>query len=362
MKKVRLSLKKNPYDIVIGKDILSRIGAFLKPLKLGEDAFIVTNPIIHKYHGAKISTGLKRYGFRPNVFLVPSGEQSKSAKGFMDLTDKIAQDDVFKKPFIIAFGGGVVGDLAGFVAAVYKRGIPYVQVPTTLLSQVDSAIGGKVAIDMSVGKNLIGAFHQPKIVISDTTVLRTLDKRQIRNGLAEVIKYGIIRDPKLFSYIKKNDHALLKCDLDVMTHVVLRSSQIKAQVVLSDEFETKGIRTILNFGHTIGHAIEAAGSFNQYHHGEAIGLGMRVASEISRRLDLCSLKHQEEVNCLLSAVGLPEKISRINIAKVLRLMQHDKKFVGGKNRFVLMTKVGQVKVLENIPQAVIIKAIQKYTV
>jgi 3-dehydroquinate synthase len=360
MKKTKLNLKVNSYDIVIGDGLLKDIGKFLAPLKLGSTALIVTNPIIDKYHGQKIRAGLKSKGFDVETFLIPSGEKSKSADAFIDLTNRIAQKDVLKRSFMIAFGGGVVGDLAGFVASVYKRGIPYIQVPTTLLAQVDSSIGGKVAIDMAVGKNLIGSFHHPKLVLSDTSVLKTLDMRQIRNGLAEVIKYGVIRDARLFDYVQKNYAKLLASDLKTMTYVVERSSQIKANVVLADEKETKGIRTILNFGHTIGHAIEAAAGFDAYHHGEAIALGMRIACEISRKIKLCSREEQERLNVLLSSVGLPEKIERVNIKKILDLMQHDKKFIHGKNRFVLLEKIGKVTIQENLPHSLIQESIQKY--
>lgn len=358
MTTITVPLKSNAYAIMIGHDILPVLGAKLKKMKIGQDAVIITNPAIAQYHGKALISGLKKNGFTVKVLNVPPGERSKSAKTAFRLIEEIARYDSLKKIFIIAFGGGVVGDLAGFVAAVYKRGVPYVQVPTTLLAQVDSAIGGKTAIDLAVGKNLAGAFYHPKLVWSDVSVLSTLTKRQIRNGLAEVIKYGVIADAAFFRYVAKNYRRILGLDFRALVYVVEQSSRIKRDVVVADEKETKGMRTILNFGHTIGHAIEAAGSLNQYHHGEAIALGMRVAADISYRQKLCKAADVTALNELLSCIGLPERIQKVKTGDILRFMKHDKKFLSGKNRFVLMVRIGKVKVLENIPPAVITQAIK----
>ena len=358
MQSIAVPLKTNAHKIVIGHNILAKLGAKLKTLKIGKDAIIITNPVINKYHGKALIAGLKRSGFSVKVCEVPPGERSKSAKSAFRLIETIARYDCFKNVFVIAFGGGVVGDLAGYVAAAYKRGIPYVQVPTTLLAQVDSAIGGKVAIDLAVGKNLAGAFYQPKIVWSDVSVLSTLTKRQIRNGLAEVVKYGVIEDQKFFKYVETNYTKLLNCDPKALSYVVGHSSHIKKDVVVADEKDTKGVRAILNFGHTVGHAIEAAGKYSQYHHGESIALGMRVAADISRQKKLCKASDVAALNKLLSLIGLPEHIQRIKTADIFSHMKHDKKFLSGKNRFVLMQRIGKVKVLEGIKPAVIKKAIQ----
>lgn len=360
MKLIPVPLKSNAYNIAIGHNILSKLGAKLKALHIGKDAVIITNPSVNKYHGKVLISGLKKSGFSVKVLEVPAGERSKSVKSAFRLIETIARYDCLKKVFIIAFGGGVIGDLAGYVAAAYRRGIPYVQVPTTLLAQVDSAIGGKVAIDLAVGKNLVGAFYQPKIVWSDVSVLSTLPKRQIRNGLAEVVKYGIIADHKFFKYIEQNYMKLLNYDLKALSYVVGHSSRIKKNVVMADEKETKGIRAILNFGHTIGHAIEAAGKYSQYHHGESIALGMRVAADISRQKKLCKASDVTMLNELLSLIGLPQRICKIKTADIFRHMKHDKKFLSEKNRFVLMVKIGKVKILEGISHAVIKKAIQSY--
>lgn len=360
MKTVNVSLKENAYKIVIGHGILSRLGAKLKSLKIGTDAVVITSPVIRRHHGGALAAGLKKEGFSVKFFDVPEGEQSKSARVAFPLMERIARYDSPKGIFIIAFGGGVIGDLAGYVAASYKRGVPYVQVPTTFLAQIDSAIGGKVAIDLPVGKNLIGAFYQPKLVWSDVSVLSTLDKRQMRNGLAEAVKYGVIADKRLFSYIARNYRQLLDLRPAMMEYVVVRCSKIKAEVVVADEKETRGIRTILNFGHTIGHAVETAGGYNRYHHGEAVALGMRVAAEISRQKGMLSAGGCKKLDGLLSDIGLPQKILGVSLPHILRIMQHDKKFKKGGNRFVLARSIGNVKVVEGVAPSVIQKAIRTY--
>lgn len=357
MKTIHVSLKQNAYTIVVGQHILPRLGAKLKSMEIGADAVVITNPVIRRHHGGVLAAGLKRSGFSVKFFEVPEGEQSKSAKAALALMEEIARYDSMKRVFIVAFGGGVVGDLAGYVAAAYKRGIPYVQVPTTFLAQIDSAIGGKTAIDLPAGKNLIGAFHQPRIVWSDLAVLSTLDQRQMRNGLAEAVKYGVITDKKLFSYIARHYRRILDLQPSALGHVVVECSRIKAGVVAVDEKETKGVRTILNFGHTVGHAIEAAGGYNRYHHGEAVALGMRVAADISRRLGMLSLENHRKINQLLSDIGLPAKVKGVSLRDVLSIMRHDKKFKEGKNRFVLARAIGKVKVVEGVASSVIQNAL-----
>ncbi len=360
MKTVPVPLKSNAYNIVIGHQSLPKLGAKLKSLNIGKDAVIITNSSINKLHGKSLISGLKKSGFSIKILEVPSGERSKSARVAFRLIETIAQYDMFKRVFIIAFGGGVIGDLAGYVAAAYKRGIPYIQVPTTLLAQVDSAIGGKVAIDLSIGKNLVGAFYQPKIVWSDVSVLSSLPKQQIKNGLAEAVKYGIIADQRFFNYINRHYRECLDLDGKTLEYIVHQSSRIKRDVVIADEKETKGIRTILNFGHTVGHAIEAAGKYTQYHHGESITLGMRVAADISHQRKMCTAKTCASLNQVLTNIGLPKRIQKIKTADILRHMKHDKKFFSGCNRFVLMTKIGKVKTVENVSPAAIKKAIAAY--
>lgn len=357
MTSIQVNLKENTYPIVVGHNIFKDIPGYLKKLSLGKDAVIISHPIIDRLHGRALSSVLIKKGYSVKVLNVPEGEQSKSASYALRLIEQIAAYDVDRKIFIIALGGGVVGDLAGFVAAIYKRGIPYIQVPTTLLAQIDSSIGGKTAIDLKYGKNLVGAFYQPKAVFADTKVLSTLSERQIKNGLAEAIKYGVIKDPKLFGFLENHFDRLLKADGKYLTLMVKRCAQIKADVVAKDEKETKGIRTILNYGHTAGHAIEAAGNF-KYHHGEAVALGMRVAGRISVLKGLLQSSHEQRINNLITAVGLPQKIEKVRLGKIMELMRHDKKFIAGRNRFVLAAAIGQVRVVENISTDLITASIK----
>ncbi len=360
MKIVNVALKENSYRIVIGQHILPRLGQALKGLNIGRDALIITSRVIRRHHGAALASSLKENGFCVKFFEVPDGEQSKSVKTAFSLIERIACYDCGRQSFIVAFGGGVIGDLAGYVAAVYKRGVPYIQVPTTFLAQIDSAIGGKTAIDLVAGKNLVGAFYQPRIVWSDVAVLATLDKRQMRNGLAEAVKYGMIADSKLFTDIARHYQELIERRLGVLESVVIQCSRIKTAIVTKDERETQGIRTILNFGHTVGHAIEAAGDYRRYHHGEAVALGMRVAAAISYQRGMLGNKDLDALNRLLSDIGLPQKIKGLSVADIIAVMRHDKKFKGGKNRFVLAQKIGQVKIVTEIPPSVIRYAIHRY--
>jgi 3-dehydroquinate synthase len=356
MTTIQVKLKNNGYPIIIGHNILKDTPKYLKKLSLGKDAVIVTHPVIERLHGAKLTVALKKAGYTVKTFNVPEGEQSKSASCALGLIEKIAAYDINRKVFVIALGGGVIGDLAGFVAALYKRGVPYIQVPTTLLAQIDSSIGGKTAIDLKYGKNLVGAFYQPQAVLADAQVLSTLTLRQIKNGLAEAIKYGVIKDPQLFKFLENHYPRILKHDAKYLTLMVERCAQIKADIVSKDEKETKGLRTILNYGHTAGHAIEAAGHFH-YHHGEAVALGMRIAGQIAVSKGLLNSKDEKRINDLITAVGLPQKIEKISLAKIMDLMRHDKKFIAGRNRFVLACSIGKVKVIENVPAEMITSSI-----
>lgn len=361
MKQITVKLKEHSYPIAVGAGLLPLLPEFLARLGLGTDTVVITNPLVNRLHGRSLSSPLLKKGFTVRIFEVEDSERAKSAGTAFELAGKIADYAADKKPVIIALGGGVTGDLAGFVAAVYKRGVPFVQVPTTLLAQVDSSIGGKVAVDLPQGKNLMGVFYQPKLVLADTALLLTLSARQIRNGLAEVIKYGIIKDARLFTYVEKNYASILNgspASLEALTHLVLASAAIKARVVERDEKETRGLRTILNFGHTIGHAVETAGGYDRYQHGEAVALGMRVACAISCRMRLMKPLEAARVETLLSAVGLPEEIQGLTQTRILQAMRFDKKFAGSKNRLVLCESIGKVLVKESVPLSAIVNALE----
>ncbi len=359
MKKIILRLKANSYPIVVGAGVLASLPKLLKNQGLSNDAVVITNPLVRRLHGRALASLLLDKGFSVKFYEVQDSEKSKSVAVAFDLVGKIAEYAADKRPFIIAFGGGVVGDLAGFVAAVYKRGIPFVQVPTTLLAQVDSSIGGKVAVDLPQGKNLAGTFYQPRLVVADTSLLATLPDRQLRNGLAEVIKYGAIKDVKLFEYLEKNFKKLVGGDPQSLAEVVWSSALIKARIVERDERETKGLRTILNFGHTLGHAIETAAGYEKYYHGEAVALGMRAACSISCQMKLMTFLESERVETLLSAVGLPDQIEGLSQRAIIRAMRFDKKFSGKQNRFVLCQAIGSVVVKQGVPLSMIMRAVHE---
>jgi len=358
MKAIRLNLKKRSYGIIIGSNIIGLLGSCLKKLNIGTDAYVITNARIKNKYGAKVSKSLKAAGINLKFKLVADTEKSKSIASLSGVIEDIVDFDKKRKIFIIAFGGGVIGDLAGFVASIYKRGIPYVQVPTTLLAQVDSSIGGKTAVDLTQGKNLVGAFYQPKVVFSDLGLLKSLEIRQLRSGLAEVIKYGIIKDPKLFVYLEKRHKDIFKCNARALLNIVWRSSLIKARIVEQDEREEKGLRTILNFGHTLGHAIEAAAGFKKYNHGEAIALGMLLACDIGRELGLTGNKTCIRIERLIKAAGLPARIKKIPVNNIIKAYYRDKKFIGARNRLVLIRNIGRTKIVENIPLELIKKVLR----
>ena len=359
IKVIPVKLKDNGYQIAIGSNILNQLAPALSNLKLGKDAVIITHAKLTKLYGNALAAHLRKHGYSTKFFNIPEGEQSKSATCAMHLLEQIAAYDVQKNIFIVALGGGVIGDLAGFVASIYKRGVPYIQVPTTLLAQIDSSIGGKTGIDLKYGKNLVGAIYQPKLVVADTVVLKTLSRRQIQNGLAEAIKYGVIKDAGLFELIEKNHANFITGDKDSINVIIARCAQIKATVVEADEKDIKGIRAILNFGHTVGHAIEAASDL-KYQHGEAVALGMRVAANISVQLKMLSPAAETRLNQLLSAVGLPKTIAHGTPKDILSLMMHDKKFVGSRKRFVLASRIGHVTLVSDVENDVIKAAINKF--
>jgi len=348
MHKQKVNLGKRSYQIIIGSGIFHQFGAHLKKLNIGTDAFIITNTFLKNRYGAKLLQVLSASGFNCYFKLVVDSEKAKSIETAAIVIKDLAKFDQEKKVFIIAFGGGVVGDLAGFVASVYKRGISYIQVPTTLLAQVDSAIGGKTAVDLDLGKNLVGAFYQPKLVFSEINLLKSLDLTQLRCGMAEVIKYAVIKDQELFNFLENKYRQVLRRDPAVLETIIHACSRIKAEIVCRDEKETLGLRSILNFGHTIGHAIETAAGYQGYNHGQAVSLGMMVAVDLSNRLGLINEKLALRIRNLIKLYGLPVKIKGVSVDKIIRAHYHDKKFSGKENKFVLIEAIGKPRIRRNI--------------
>lgn len=359
MHTIKLTLKKGSYNIVVGAGIIKLLGKYISKLKLGDDAYVITNAAIKNKYGRLLNKTLEQTGFSVKTKLIPDTEESKSLETVSSVVNNLVDYAQKKRIFIIAFGGGVIGDLAGFIASIYKRGIPYIQVPTTLLAQVDSSIGGKTAVDLGGAKNLIGAFYQPRLVFSDVHLLRTLNLRHLKSGLAEVIKYGIIKDMQLFTYLEKKYQDILGLKESTLEFIVRCSSFIKARIVQQDEREEKGIRTILNFGHTLGHAIEAAGGFKIYTHGEAIALGMLAGCDISKKLKLITHEILSRIEGLIERVGLPTIIQMVSLRDIIQAHYHDKKFIGTKNKFVLIKGIGKIKLVENIPLELIKEVLKK---
>jgi len=359
MQTIKLNLKRRSYNIIVGSNIIKFLGEYIAKLNIGRDAYIITNASIKNKYGKALNKAIKQSGFTVRFKLVPDAEESKSIGIVSSVIKDIVRYDKKKRIFIVAFGGGVIGDLAGFIASIYKRGVPYIQVPTTLLAQVDSSIGGKTAVDLIQGKNLVGAFYQPRLVFSDVAILKTLSLKQLQSGLAEVIKYGIIKDWQLFAYLEKKYQDIFSLKEPTLEFIVTRCSSIKAKIVQQDEREEKGVRTILNFGHTIGHALEVAGNYKVYNHGEAIALGMLVASDLSKKLKFINNETLQKIENLIKAVGLPTKIQKVSIADIIEAHYRDKKFIGKKSKFVLLENIGMVKVVEKIPPKIIREALRK---
>ncbi len=362
MQKIRVRLKERSYDILIGRGLLGSLGPTLKRVVPEKDAIVITNPTLFGLYKKRLKDQLSGNGFSCRFEIVPDSEKAKSLSVAGKALSNIAAYDNRKTPFIIAFGGGVTGDLAGFIAAVYKRGIPYVQIPTTLLSQIDSAIGGKVAVDLPVAKNMVGAFYQPRIVISDILLLGSLGRRQIINGLSEMIKYGVIADPALFGFLENNYQEILAHDPSSLQYSISRCSSIKAGIISRDEYDRKGLRVSLNFGHTIGHAVESASGYGAaYAHGEAVAIGMAVATRISLRLGMIKAGTADRIISIIAKVGLPTKIKGLRYEDVYRSHLHDKKFINRRNRFVLPSGIGKMKVVEGIPERIVRDALRRHT-
>jgi len=340
---VKVSLGDRSYDIEIGLG-LREAGARLQDLGLGKKIALVTNPTIKKIYGQRLVDSLKEAGFTVMSIDIPDGEQYKNLDWANSIYTALLINGFDRRSALIALGGGVVGDLTGFAAATFMRGVPFIQVPTTLLAMVDSSVGGKTGVNHPMGKNMIGAFYQPKKVLMDQNVLTSLPKEELLSGLAEVIKYGVIRDRPLFEYLDSNRERILSLDHNAVNHIIRRSCEIKADVVSSDEREG-GLRAVLNFGHTIGHAIETAENYT-LRHGYAVAIGMVYASRLAQNTGLCDASVPDRVEGLIAAYGLPTNLAdlsrRPSAAELMNIIQIDKKAEGGKVKFVLPKTIGDV--------------------
>ncbi|MDQ2961772.1 MAG: 3-dehydroquinate synthase [Pseudomonadota bacterium] len=346
MRTLTVALGERSYPIHVGEGILRRCGELL-PALASRRAIVVTNPVVAPLHLGVLQAALSAAGISNEVIVVPDGETHKDWATAYEIHTRLLELRTERSTTLIALGGGVIGDLAGFAAATYQRGIPLVQVPTTLLSQVDSSVGGKTAVNHPLGKNMIGAFHQPRAVISDTATLRTLPDREYIAGIAEVIKCGAIRDLVLFEWLEANMDRLLAREPEAIEHAVLESCRIKGDIVAADERES-GERALLNFGHTFGHAIEAATGYGTWLHGEAVAAGMVLASRLSVQATGLPVGAAERVTALVHRARLPADAPRLGLPTWLEAMAHDKKMDRGTLRFVLLEALGRATIRGDI--------------
>jgi 3-dehydroquinate synthase len=347
---VHVQLGNRSYDIAITSGEAAGLPSFVRQCAKGGLAFIVTDEHVVE-HADRVALALGEAGFQPRVVSLPAGEAQKALNVASYLYDRLAEARADRKTLVIAVGGGVIGDLAGFVAATWNRGLPLLMVPTTLLAMVDSSVGGKVGINHPRGKNLIGAFHQPIGVWIDTAFLNTLPDREYRSGLAEVVKYGVILDAEFFEYLERNATAILARDADCIRHVVGRCCRLKADVVERDEREETGLRAVLNYGHTFAHAFETVGGYGAWLHGEAVSAGMVCASRLAERRGLIGSDITERQRLLLQTFGLSVAPQNWPADELLAVMRLDKKVSAGRLRFVLPRRLGEVAMFDDVPES-----------
>jgi 3-dehydroquinate synthase len=350
MQKIRLELGDRSYDISIGSNILDGIGDRLNSLGLSPKVAIVSNPAVFSLYGERVSGSIRKEGFDPVAVIIPDGEEYKDLVRLNQIYDELLVHGLDRSSALIALGGGVIGDMTGFAASTYMRGVSCIQVPTTLLAQVDSSVGGKTGVNHKLGKNMIGTFWQPKLVWIDVETLKTLPGREIRAGLAEVIKYGVIYDAELFDFLEAGRDKVLGLDDAALTHIIKRSCEIKADVVSKDERES-GMRVILNYGHTIGHAIETVTGYTRFLHGEAVAIGMCLEARLSQMLNLLDKDQVFRIKALTDSYGLPSEIPEdVDLSGIFSSMRLDKKAVAGELKFVLPEKVGRVRIQKGITE------------
>ncbi len=353
MEKITVPLGERSYDILIEASSLSKVGSVVVALGFGRKAVVVSDDNVEPLYGDSVSDSLTSAGFDVKTLIFSAGEENKTLETVERLYHDMLSFGLDRKSFVVALGGGLVGDVAGFAAATYMRGIPFVQVPTTLLAQVDASVGGKVGVNLTEGKNLVGAFHQPSFVLIDPDVLETLDERDVKAGFAEVVKYGIIRDADFFSFLEENYRDILSLEPSAVEKAVAISCRIKADVVAADEREESGLRAILNFGHTIAHSLEALTDYNTYRHGEAVAIGMACAAEISSRLGYLAEGDSLRISTLLENAGLPVTFSGADVEQMIATMRFDKKTLGEKIRFVLVKEMGDVFLSDEVSLKVV---------
>lgn len=355
---VRVSLSERSYDVEIGAGTLAELPEFLRARSDSDHAIIITDETVDELYADAAGDRLVEEGWEANLLIVEPGETSKSVESAEELWNALLSEGADRQSIVVAIGGGVVGDLAGFVAAAFARGLDFFQVPTTLLAQVDSSVGGKVGVNLPGAKNMVGAFWQPRGVLVDVAVLDTLPDREYRAGLAEVVKYGVILDADFFAYLEQHVEAINAKDRDALRTIVDRSCRLKADVVEKDERELTGLRAVLNYGHTFAHAFEALGEYELLLHGEAVAAGMRCAMRLAERLGRVDAAVVARQEALLKALHLDMRPPEADGQDLLRLMHRDKKVAAGKLRFILPDRIGRVEIVGDVSDDDVLAAME----
>jgi 3-dehydroquinate synthase len=358
---VHVSLGERSYQVLVGPGLLASAGRLVREALPGasNQLAIVSNPAVFDRYGRALIRGLRRAGYRAAAFLIGDGERFKTIRTAERVLGFLAENHLERRSALIALGGGVVGDVAGFGAATYMRGIPYVQVPTTLLAAIDSSVGGKTGVNLPHGKNLVGAFHQPALVITDVGVLRSLPPREIKSGLYEAIKYGVIADRDLFEFIRGSTEKLLQLDPEGLTRLIARCCEIKAEVVAEDEREG-GRRQVLNFGHTFGHALESLTRYRRLTHGEAVGHGMMMAARLAARLGMMDREPARAIEAVVLSLGRLPRIDDLEPAAVFEAMRHDKKARAGRLTLILPAAIGEVRICRDVAAKAIKQSLRDF--
>ena len=350
------------YPVVAGWGVIDRLGDWLEDLGIGSPVYIITDENLMNRYGRRAQRALQKKGIGAHCFIIPPGEPSKTNSLAQAIYEWLVGLRAERGHAILAVGGGVVGDLAGYVAATFLRGVPFVQVPTSMAAMVDASIGGKVAVNLPQGKNLVGAFYQPKAVLADVEALSTLGKRELSEGWAEAIKHGFIMDANLVDVFEEHAEALMEVEPEISTEVIRRSMAIKAEVVSQDERETLDIRILLNYGHTIGHALEASTEYGRFMHGEGVSIGMMGAAKMACELGFHGQDVVDRQYELLLRFNLPTTAQGVNVDDIRRAMSLDKKVSGGANRWVMLDRVGQASVRRNVPVELVDRTVREIVV
>jgi len=355
---IRVRTKSNSYQVLVSAGLLRRAGREIRRMlpSAASRVFVVTSPNVRRHWGEKLESSLRAARLEYELLEMHDGEPAKRLHTVEQLAEQLVEARADRKSLLVAFGGGVVGDSAGFLAAIFMRGVPVIQIPTTVVAQLYAAIGGKTGVNLRGGKNLIGAFHQPSAVLVDPELLQTLDEREFRSGLFEALKCGVIRDPGLFEFMDRNARKIMDRDPKAVERIIRDSVRVKAAVVSADEKES-GLRRILNFGHTVGHALEAATSYSHFLHGEAVAWGMIAAAAIARDAGFCRARTAEQVRNLVLAYG-PLPPVNCAVDDVLSRLQSDKKTVAGAVHFVLPQKIGKVRISSDVPHSAVRAAVE----